>query len=138
MLDMGAGWRWILKPVRPLPIEALIYPRRSQWGCLSQPDSDQNTAWQRSYTNLQSLRIEFVHVDGTPDEDVELYHSIDNYYCLTPARMTELEDWLPETEVLLRAKDVEIVLDKWCSVELDVRHDEKRRVPWLENMVRRI
>jgi hypothetical protein len=133
LLDPNAGWRWILKPTRPLSNQA---PKESQWGDMPQPNSDQNTAWQRSFTNLHSLTIEFLQVDETPGKDVELYYSVDDYCCLTPARMTQLENWIGETEILLRAKDVEIVLEKWCSRRFDVSHEERIRVPWLENMVK--
>jgi hypothetical protein len=133
LLDMDTGWRWILKPIRPLSIQG---QRKSKWGGLPQPDSNRNTAWQRSFTRLQYLEVQF-DVGETPENDCEKYRTLPNYCCLTPARMTELENWIRETEILLWAYKVKIVLNKWCPSTYEVSHEESRRAPWLENTAKR-
>jgi hypothetical protein len=93
LLNPEAGWRWILKPTRPLSNQALTGRLRSNQGYMPAPNADQNTAWQSTFTKLQTLTITFL-VDETDRNDVIRYRALDNYFCLPPERMTQIERWL--------------------------------------------
>jgi hypothetical protein len=93
LLNPEAGWRWIFKPTRPLSHQALTGRLRSNQGYMPTPNADQNTAWQSTFSKLQTLTITFF-VDETEKNDVIRYRTLDNYFCLLPERMTQIERWL--------------------------------------------
>jgi len=94
------GWRWLLRPTRQLAASNITrhWHRNSRAA-----DSNRETAWQGDFTYLNTLEIIFhAHVDGTRQGFAR---------CFDDARWAQLDGWLADTEILLRArKQVKIVV----------------------------
>jgi hypothetical protein len=105
LLTSECGWRWLLKPTRALDPAAWTIP--SFYSLYPDvPDADQDTAWQNDFTKLETLEIVFIAGNFV---DIVTYPC-----CFDDARWAQIEGWLAETEILLRArKRAQIVLRGW-------------------------
>jgi hypothetical protein len=116
ILDPDAGWRWLVKSLRVLDREAVTQPfrqpyRRITSGACGTPDAAIDTQWQLGFTRLQQLRIE-IQADNAEDEDDT--DGMRGLCCaLGPERLSTLVRLLKETEILLRAKRVELLCKPW-------------------------
>jgi hypothetical protein len=103
------GWRWLLKPLRPLHFGPLnnrtvLKPHRYR---SSAPDPEANTQWQLSFSNLKTLKMTFylndvMHLVGDRADRGECCN-------LSIARRMSLIGLVEEAEMLLKADSVSIV-----------------------------
>jgi hypothetical protein len=109
------GWRWLLKPLRPLhfgPLNNRTVLKPHRYGS-SAPDPGANTQWQLSFSNLNTLKMTFYLNDVVhPAED-----RADRGECcnLSVARRMGLIGSVGEAEMLLKADSVSIVWWIWSS-----------------------
>jgi hypothetical protein len=97
------GWCWLLKPLRPLHSDPLNNKQKvvPEW-VSSEPDSETNTQWQLSFSNLKTLEIDFYLQDLVYDEAGR------GECCdLGLARQTSLVALVDEAEMLLKADSLE-------------------------------
>jgi hypothetical protein len=110
MIESDADWRWLVRPLRLLDCERFIgVPSRA----CGTPIPATDTQWQLGFTDLQQLEIEIEAFDGIYQHDTDDQRGV---FCdLGPDRLATLVRLLEETEILLRAKRVELLCKPWSE-----------------------
>jgi hypothetical protein len=129
LLTSDCGWRWLLKPTRALEPAAWVIPL-SYSSFLDVPDADHDTAWQDDFAKLETLEIVFM----VKNFDRSVVYPC----CFDDARWAQIEGWLAETEILLRARStVKVVVrgpsGRWDRVWCE---EHELRCTRLEAMVK--
>jgi hypothetical protein len=121
-LAPDAGWRWLLKPLRPLhsgPLDIRQEPHPEYIS--SPPESNTNTLWQLSFSNLKTLEMTFFTDDAVGDRAGR------SKCCnLGLARRNSLVGLVEDAKLLIKADSVQMRCWVWSSKEQNfcVEHEK--------------